>query len=81
MLLSVLDIFVLNDEANFSWTAYQATLSRQCFSQDKLDEMILEVPFNLVFYDSVMQRSCDATTSDFMKWSFCFYSSHRRLSL
>ena len=37
----------------FSWTGCWATLSRPCFCQERLDQMILEVPSNLVFYDSM----------------------------
>ncbi|KAK4812701.1 hypothetical protein QYF61_013726 [Mycteria americana] len=37
----------------FSWTGCWAILSRPCFCQERLDQMILEVPSNLVFYDSM----------------------------
>jgi len=35
------------------WTGCWAILSRQWFYQESFDQMILEVPSNLVFYDSM----------------------------
>lgn len=35
------------------WTRCQATLSRLCFCEKRLDQMILGVPFNLVFYNII----------------------------
>jgi len=37
----------------FSWTGCWAVLSRPCFCQETLDQMILEFPSSLVFYDSM----------------------------
>ena len=35
----------------FSWTGCWAILSRLCFFQERLDQMMLEVPSKLIFYD------------------------------
>jgi len=37
----------------FGWTGCWAILSRPCFCRERLDQMILELPSNLVFYDSM----------------------------
>lgn len=39
---------------SFTWTGCLATLSRLCFWQEKLDEMLIEFPSKLVFCDSVI---------------------------
>ncbi|GAB0204370.1 hypothetical protein GRJ2_002902600 [Grus japonensis] len=38
----------------FSWTGCWAILSRSCFCHERLEQMIFEVPSNLVFYDSMI---------------------------
>lgn len=39
---------------SFSWAGCLATLSVLCFWEEKLDQMLIEFPPNLVFYDSVI---------------------------
>ncbi|KAK4810664.1 LOW QUALITY PROTEIN: hypothetical protein QYF61_007464 [Mycteria americana] len=45
------------DTLRFGWTGCWAILPRPCFCQERLDQMILEVPSNLVFYDSMSWKS------------------------
>ena len=62
----------------FSWTGCWAILSRPCFCQERLDQIIVEVPSNLVFYDSICSRENNVLTDDIFNMKIAIMPSCKR---